>query len=114
MLYNDNPTRGEGKFKMVKLIAIYRQPEDKEKFDEHYYNVHAPLAEKMPGLIKLEVNKIYGSPAGESDLYLMAEMYFENKEALHAALASPEGKAAGKDLMSFAGKLVQMHFAEVV
>jgi uncharacterized protein (TIGR02118 family) len=41
-------------------------------------------------------------------------MYFQNKEALNAALASPEGKAAGKDLMTFAGKLVQMHFAEVV
>lgn len=99
---------------MVKLIAIYRQPENKEQFDEHYNNVHAPLAKKMPGLIRLEVNKIYGSPEGESDLYLIAEMYFENKEALNAALASSEGKAAGKDLMTFAGKLVQMHFAEVV
>ncbi|GIM47756.1 hypothetical protein DNHGIG_33050 [Collibacillus ludicampi] len=99
---------------MVKLIAIYKKPENTEEFDRHYYEVHAPLAEKMPGLIKLEVNKIFGTPAGESDLHLIAEMYFETKEAMMNALSSPEGRAAGKDLMGFAGKLVTMHFAEVV
>lgn len=99
---------------MVKLVAIYRKPESVEAFDRHYFNVHAPLAEKMPGLLKLEVNKIYGTPAGDSDLHLIAEMYFENKEALATALSSPEGRAAGKDLMGFAGKLVTMHFAEVL
>lgn len=99
---------------MVKLVAIYRKPENVEEFDRHYYNIHAPLAEKMPGLLKLEVNKIYGTPMGESDLHLIAEMYFENRESLANALSSPEGRAAGKDLMGFAGKLVTMHFAEVV
>ncbi|WP_134703666.1 EthD family reductase [Ammoniphilus sp. YIM 78166] len=98
---------------MVKLIAIYRKPENVEAFDQHYNEVHAPLAAKMPGLLKLEVNRIYGTPMGESDLHLIAEMYFETKEALLQALSSPEGKAAGKDLMGFAGKLVSMHFAEV-
>ena len=98
---------------MVKFIAIYRKPENVEDFDKHYNEVHAPLAAKMPGLIKLEVNKIYGTPMGESDLHLIAEMYFETKEAMVQALSSPEGKAAGKDLMGFAGKVVSMHFAEV-
>lgn len=99
---------------MVKLVAVYKKPEDVEAFDRHYFEVHAPLAEKMPGLIKMEVSKIYGSPAGESNLHLIAEMYFETKEALVEALSSPEGRAAGKDLMGFAGKVVSMHFADVV
>lgn len=98
---------------MVKLIAIYKQPEDKESFDRHYREVHAPLAAKMPGLIKLEVNRIYGTPSGTSDLYLIAEMTFNDRDALHAALSSPEGKAAGKDLMGFAGKIVSMYFTEL-
>lgn len=99
---------------MVKLVAIYRKPEDVEAFDKHYFEVHAPLAEKMPGLLKMEVSKIVGSPAGESDLHLMAEMYFESKEAMMEALSSPEGRASGKDLRGFAGQIVSMHFAEVV
>lgn len=98
---------------MVKLVAIYRKPEDVEAFDQHYSQVHAPLAEKMPGLLKLEVSRIYGAPMGESNLHLIAEMYFESKEALNDALSSAEGHAAGKDLAGFAGKLVSMHFAEV-
>ncbi|RNB87864.1 EthD family reductase [Brevibacillus fluminis] len=99
---------------MVKLVAVYKKPEDVEAFDRHYFEVHAQLAEKMPGLIKMEVSKIYGSPAGESNLHLIAEMYFETRDALMEALSSPEGRAAGKDLMGFAGKVVSMHFADVV
>ena len=98
---------------MVKLVAIYQKPENIEEFDQHYFQIHAPLVEKVPGLVKLEVNKVYGSPVGESDLHLIAEMVFENKEALANAMNSTEMKAAGKDLMSFAGKIVSMHFVEV-
>lgn len=99
---------------MVKLVAIYRKPEDVETFDQHYRQVHTPLAEKMPGLLKLEVNKIYGAPMGESHLHLIVEMYFESKEALNNAMSSPEGRVAGKDLAGFAGNLVSMHCAEVL
>jgi uncharacterized protein (TIGR02118 family) len=98
---------------MVKLVAIYRKPADLEAFEQHYFTTHAPLAEQMPGLIKMEVGKVYGGPMGESDLQLIAEMYFEDKDALLGALKSPEGRAAGKDLMGFAGEVVSMHFVEL-
>ncbi len=98
---------------MVKLIALYRKPADVAAFDKHYREVHTPLAKKMPGLRKLEVARCFGSPGGEPKFYQVAEMYFDNKEALMAALGSPEGKAAGKDVMGFAGDLIHMMFAEV-
>ncbi len=99
---------------MVKLIALYKKPSDIEAFDEHYKNNHTPLVKKMPGLRKLEVSKITSAIGGESKFYLLAEMNFDNEDALNAAMASPEGKAAGKDLMDFAGGLVHMMIAEVV
>lgn len=98
---------------MVKLIALYRKAADVAAFDKHYNEVHTPLARKMPGLRKLEVARCFGSPGGEPKFYLVAEMYFDDKNALMAALSSPEGKAAGKDVMSFAGDLIHMMFAEV-
>lgn len=98
---------------MVKLIAIYSKPEDLAAFDRHYREVHTPLARKMPGLQKLEVSAIRASPMGEPRYHLMAEMYFADRAALDAAMASPEGRAAGKDLMGFAGKLVHMMIADV-
>lgn len=98
---------------MVKLIALYKNPTDKASFDDNYFNSHVPLAMKMPGLMKVEVSRVIGSPLGESQYYLMAELYFANKEALDAAMGSPEGKASAKNLMGFAKELVYMMFAEV-
>ena len=43
----------------------------------------------------------------------MCEMYFDTKDALDAALASPAGRAAGKDLMGFAAKYATLMYADV-
>ncbi|MBA4601899.1 EthD family reductase [Thermoactinomyces mirandus] len=99
---------------MVKLTALYKQPEDQKSFDEHYYQTHLPLAGKMPGLVKVEVTRYSATPMGDkSPYYLQADLYFEDKKALDDAMKSPEGKAAAKDVMSFAGKLVTMIIGEV-
>ncbi|HET7657347.1 MAG TPA: EthD family reductase [Bacillales bacterium] len=99
---------------MAKLIALYKQPEDAKKFDEHYYGTHTPIVKKVPGLRKTEVTKITGAPGGASKFYLMCEMYFDNREALNASLKTDEMKASSKDLMSFAGDLVTMMIGEEV
>lgn len=100
---------------MVKLVAVYRQPDDAAAFDKHYFQVHAPLAKKMPGLIRCEIERIRGTPVPGTDMpYLAAHLYFQDMPALQAAMKSEEGKAAAKDLMGFAGKYVRMFFTEVV
>lgn len=99
---------------MVKLVALYKKPADTTAFDDHYFNTHLALSNQMPGLLKAEVSKVTGAPGGEAEYYLMCEMYFENMDALKAAMSSPEGKAAAKDLMGFAKEVVSMMFAEVV
>lgn len=99
---------------MAKLIALYKQPEDAGKFDEHYYGTHTPIVKKIPGLRRTEVTKITGALGGESKYYLMCEMYFDDREALKASLKTGEMKTASKDLMSFAGNLVTMMIGEEV
>ncbi len=98
---------------MTRLIALYKMPEDKAAFDKHYDEVHTPLVKKMPGLRKLEIARITGAPIGEPKHYLICDMYFDNQDSVQAALASPEGKATARDLMSFASTLVTLFFAEV-
>lgn len=34
------------------MIAIYKTSKDKIAFDKHYFQVHIPLAKKLPGLRK--------------------------------------------------------------
>ena len=98
---------------MIKLIALYKNPKDRQAFDSHYTNVHTPLVRKIPGLRRLEVAKITGAPIGEAEHYLMAEMYFDDQDAMQKSLSTPEGKATARDLASFAGTIVSMFYAEV-
>ncbi len=98
---------------MVKLIALYKKPADPDVFLKHYTDVHLPLIRKIPGLRKLEVVHAAGSPFGESKFWLMAEMTYDSMDAMNAANASPEGRAAAKDLMSFAADVVTLFFGEV-
>lgn len=99
---------------MVKLIAYYKEPEDKLDFDKKYFDEHLPFATKMPGLLKAEVSKLKGIGEAGSKYYMQADMYFENTDSLNSAMMSAEGKAAAKNLMSFAKDIVTMSIGEIV
>ncbi|RIK69294.1 MAG: EthD family reductase [Planctomycetota bacterium] len=100
---------------MVKLVAVYSKPENPSAFEKHYFETHLPIAKKMPGLVKCEIERVTGSPMpGAETPYLAAHMYFSDMGALQAAMKSEEGKAAARDLLGFAGKYVRMFFTEVV
>jgi uncharacterized protein (TIGR02118 family) len=98
---------------MVKLVALYRKPADTADFDKHYFEVHIPLVQKFPGLRKLEITRVTGAPIGESKFHLVAEMYFDSRESIDAALASPEGKAVTRDILSFAADVITVFHGEV-
>ena len=98
---------------VYKLVAIYRPPADQKAFDQHYFESHNPLMEKVPGHQRIEVSRVQRSLMGD-EFYLMFEMWFEDADALKAGLRSPENAAAGKDLVGFAGELVSVFTAEVL
>lgn len=98
---------------MVKLVAMYKNPEDRELFEKHYFEKHMPLVDKIPGLIKAEVSKIKVLPGTESEYFLMAEMYYEDMDSFNAAMASPEGKASARDLVNFAKDRVDFFLGKV-
>jgi uncharacterized protein (TIGR02118 family) len=96
----------------VKLIALYRRPEDEAAFLSHYHDVHLPLVLKTPHLQRAVVNRVTGSPMGEPPYFLIAEMEFANRDDFDAAMKTEENRAAGRDLMSFARDLVTLVVAE--
>jgi len=87
-----------------KMVVLYRQPEDVEAFEEAYAR-HIPLVEKVPGLVKATVTRFSRSLEGEN-FYLMAELFFPDKETFKSALRSPEMAAVGQDAHSFAAGLM--------
>jgi uncharacterized protein (TIGR02118 family) len=98
---------------MIKLIALYRTPPDPSAFDTHYDTIHTPLLRAFPGLRKLEITRITGAPIGIADYHLLCEMYFDDKDAMDAALASQQGRAVARDLMGFAADLVTVFHGDV-
>lgn len=97
----------------AKLVVLYSQPADPVTFDKAYFETHLPLARQMPGLHKVEVYRFTKNMmGGELPYYMMAELVFADMDSLKAALKSPEGKAAGENLMGFARDYVTMLGAE--
>lgn len=45
----------------VKLIALYKKPDDEAAFLRHYHDVHMPLVLKTPHLVKTEINRVIGA-----------------------------------------------------
>jgi uncharacterized protein (TIGR02118 family) len=88
---------------MARMVVIYRTPKDVEAFNRHYFDVHVPLAKKIPGLRKYEVSEgPVATPAGASDVHLVGILHFDDMAAIRTAFASPEGQAAGADRRKFA------------
>ena len=97
--------------KTAKYLGNSSSPDD--AYDEHYFKVHSPLMEKLPGYDRIEVSRVTRNMLGDK-YYLMFEMWFSDKDAFKNALRSKENRGAGKDLMGFAGEIVSVFTAEVV
>ena len=99
---------------MYQLIALFRQPTDPQVFDHSYWETHAPLAKKIPGVISLDVSKTLPGKDGPAKYYQMSVLSFADKDAFKTAMRSAENAEAGANLMTFAKDLVEFYTAEKV
>lgn len=100
---------------MIKYVALYRTPEEPERFDKDYFGTHVPIVNETPGLVRAELAKVTRMMVGEPAYYVMAELYFEDVDAMKAAFKTDPWRASGENLQSWGGMdLVTMFTAEVV
>jgi uncharacterized protein (TIGR02118 family) len=98
----------------VKLVVLYTQPDDAPAFDEHYLAVHGPLVESIPGLLRWEGARFSAAAdGGELTYHRIAELFFEDMDALGAALGTDEGKATAEDYGKIAPPGSRMFIAAV-
>jgi uncharacterized protein (TIGR02118 family) len=94
-----------------RLLISYGTPADPAAFDAHYRDVHAPLAGRMPGLVRYTYGHGQSVNPEQPAPYLVAELDFDSVEAMGAAFASTEGQAAAADVGTFAtGGATMAHF----
>ena len=96
----------------VRLIVLYSPPEDAAAFDAHYRDVHTPIVRRYPGLRDLRLTRPAGVAGRDPAFYLVAEMAFDSRADLEAALASDAGRESGLDLRNFAGAGLTMLIAD--
>lgn len=90
---------------MMKLTVLYTPPDKVEDFEAHYTSVHMPLVDQMPGLVRAETSVVVGMPDGSpAPYYRMAELYFENGDAMGAAFGSDAGKQTARDAQELASR----------
>jgi uncharacterized protein (TIGR02118 family) len=88
---------------MVKAVVLYGPPEDPDAFERYYADTHTALAQRIPGLQRFEAGRGFATPDGSAVPYQrIAELTFEDMDALQAGLGSEEGQAAVNDIPNFA------------
>ena len=97
---------------MVRLIALYSNPEYPAAFDEHYRDVHGPSVSRYPNLLEMRLTRADGVGGRPAAFYLVAEMRFASRADLDAALASEAGIESGRDLRNFAQAGVTLLIAD--
>jgi uncharacterized protein (TIGR02118 family) len=98
---------------MIKSISLLtRRPElTREQFVRHWIDIHAPLAHAVPGMRRYVQNHIEGTraradiPETQVEVDGIAETWFDDRDAMARANASPEAKRLHDDGALFIGRI---------
>jgi uncharacterized protein (TIGR02118 family) len=81
------------------------------QFVHHWVDVHAPLAHAVPGLRRYVQSHIVEErtrpdiPSLEGDVDGIAELWYDDRESMARALATPEARALYADGARFIGRI---------
>jgi uncharacterized protein (TIGR02118 family) len=96
---------------MHRITILYGAPADPDAFERHYTEVHVPLASTLPGLRRFTRSHPRG--LGGDAPYFVAELWFDDGEALKAAMTSPEMAETAADAQTFDVASMTMFTGEV-
>ena len=86
-----------GSFKAISCWSA-PPPGEEEAFERHYWDVHVPLAAAIPGTVSLTLTRTdEGLEDAAPSYYRVAETVFESREALAAAMLTPQWEALRAD-----------------
>lgn len=98
---------------MIKSISLLTRKDGMthEQFMKHWVEIHGPLALGIPGLRRylqshiLEERKRADIPSTDVEVDGIAELWYDDREAMVRAIATPEAKKLYADGALFIGKI---------
>jgi uncharacterized protein (TIGR02118 family) len=88
---------------LLKLVYCITRRSDLslDEFSRYWHDVHGPIGRRIPGLRRLVQSHPVFAPGYPMDFDGMAELWFDDFEALSMARASPEWQASSDDEANF-------------
>jgi uncharacterized protein (TIGR02118 family) len=98
---------------MIKSVSLLTRKDGltHAQFMKHWVEIHAPLAHAVPGLKRYVQSHIVEErtrpdiPTTNVDVDGIAELWFDDADALARGFASPQGKALHADGALFIGRI---------
>jgi uncharacterized protein (TIGR02118 family) len=98
---------------MIKSISMLARREGltHAQFVKHWLDIHAPLAHAVPGLRRYVQSHIVEErtrpdiPAMPGEVDGIAELWFDDRESMTRAMATPQAKALHADGALFIGRI---------
>ena len=86
------------------VVVLYRKNDwSRERFRRYLEDVHGPMAEKIPGVLRYIQNHVVeDSKRSDPGWDAVVELYWESRETMETAWRTPEGRTATADLETFA------------
>ena len=95
---------------MHKLVILIEATENETALDDAWPDfLH--LAESMPGLVREATSRVETALFGKVHYSLMHELFFDSIQAINTAMASPQGRQAGRQLQAMTGGRVTLFLA---
>jgi uncharacterized protein (TIGR02118 family) len=102
---------------VIKIVGYWTAPADPTdipRFEDDYMNRHVPIAARLPGLRRRTTLRVEdGYMGGEVQHYRIVEAWFDDRDALKAALRTAEFKAMRKDRQRLIDTYGVMNSAEI-
>ncbi|MCR8550634.1 EthD family reductase [Salipiger sp. P9] len=100
---------------MIQRLSCLQRRADisRPQFSQHWRDIHAPLAAKVPGLLRYQQNHVIDTSQmvkhtrGGSEVDGFAQLWFADEAAMKEASSTPEYRAAFGDLPEFTGAMSQ-------
>jgi uncharacterized protein (TIGR02118 family) len=86
---------------MVELIVLYKAPNDPERFEKYYREVHGPMTSKLPGLKGYKYGPVRAADGGAGEFFWYWCGTFDSTQTAINAMASPEGQAGAADVPNY-------------
>ena len=98
----------------TKITAIYDNPADPAAFDAAWADGVVDLAQKLPGLERIETSKVWPKEDGSpTPAYRMLDLYFPDYDTASHAVTTPEAGALFPVLIGLGGAGLKLLFSDI-